>query len=70
MAVASKYHNVLISDHSPHSLDFKLSIIRQMNNNLLKDTHFCDYLREKIYFVFLFLLMTKVMLMMQLYGKL
>lgn len=47
------YHNILISDHAPVSLSFKLKSNREqhnwhLNNSLLKDKVFCTFLSEKI----------------------
>lgn len=51
----SSYHNIVISDHSPVSLDLQLNHEEvkyswRLNNSLLKDKKFCKYITEKISF--------------------
>ena len=49
----SRYHNIVISDHSPVSVDLQLNSEKgnyswRLNNSLLKDQGFCKYITEKI----------------------
>lgn len=51
----SSYHNIVISDHSPVSVDLQLNHEEvdyswRLNNSLLKDKNFCKYITEKISF--------------------
>lgn len=53
MASSSQYHNRLISDHAPLSLDLKIKLEKgtycwKFDNSLLNDNFFCNYITEKI----------------------
>lgn len=48
----SQYHNIIISDHAPQSVDFRLDNLRRefrwkLNNTLLKDEEFNKELEKK-----------------------
>lgn len=51
--VSSDYHNILLTDHAPVSLDLRLNVGKRryncrFDNTLLDDGGFCQYLPEKI----------------------